>query len=135
MPWLGDNLCVTVDGGLIELLQQSIGPQYQQQMQLLAWGNLPILNEWHRRFAERDPVAVHELLWHRRLVCPGGGAYRWNEQWQTMESSIYGHPGEPRQGTSLPVTLQSVSAANFGLTFEEHGLRARVEFKQKPATK
>ena len=131
LPWLGENLCVTVDENFIQLLQTGFDDEYQQQMQLLAWGNLPVLNEWHRLYREMDPVTLHERFWRRRLVCPGGGAYRWNETWQTMESTIYGHPGEPQRGTSLPVALQSVSGGNFGLTFEDNGLRTRVELQQK----
>ena len=44
-----------------------------------------------------------------------------------MESSVYGHPGEPREGGALPALLQTITAANFGQTFEENGLRARLE--------
>ena len=135
MPWLGENLCLTVDGNFFQLLQQGIGNEYHQQMQFLAWGNLAVLNEWHRLYGDMDPVKLHEQLWQRRLICPGGGQYRWNEKWQTMESTVYGHPGEPKQGTSLPIALQSVSGGNFGLTFEENGLRARVELQQKTPKK
>ena len=134
-PWLGKNLCVTVDGNFFQLLQKGIGDGYQQQMQLLAWGNLAVLNEWHRLHGDLDPVKLHETWWQQRLVCPGGGQYRWNEKWQTMESTVYGHPGEPKQGTSLPIALQSISGGNFGLTFEKDGLRARVQLKQKTPKK
>jgi hypothetical protein len=104
-------------------------------MQRLAWGNLAVLNEWHRLYGGMDPVKLHEQLWQRRLVCPGGGQYHWNEKWQTMESTVYGHPGQPKQGKSLPIALQSASGANFGLTFEENGLRAHVELQQKTLEK
>ena len=104
---------------------------YQLRMQQLAWNNLPILNEWHRRFADEDPLAVHETFWQQRLTCPGGGTYRWNPEWRTMESTIYGHPGQPRTGPSLPVGLQRFATGNFGITFEENGLRARVQLLQE----
>ena len=100
-------------------------------MQALAWANLPILNEWKRRYPDQDPVQVHEQYWGARLVCPGGGQYRWNEAWQTMESTIYGHPGEPTQSSSLPHALEHLSRGNFGLTFEADGLRARFELEQQ----
>ncbi len=134
MPWLGENLCVTVDGKLFQLLQKGID-DYQQQMQLLAWGNLAVLNEWRRLFGDKDPVKLHEQLWRRRLFCPGGGQYRWNEEWRTMESTVYGHPGQPKQGASLPIALQSISSGNFGLTFEKNGLRARAELQQNTPKK
>ena len=52
-----------------------------------------------------------------------------------MESTVYGHPGQPKQGTSLPIALQSVTGGNFGLTFEENGLRAHVELQRKTPKK
>ena len=131
--WLGKNLCVTVDGRLLELLHKGFGTTYHRQMQRLAWSNLAILNEWHARYANRDAVDVHQTFWQRKLICPGGGQYRWNENWQTMESTVYGHPGEPRLGTALPAALQSVTSGNFGQTFEEHGLRARVQLDRNAA--
>ena len=57
-----------------------------------SWDNLPILNEWRRRYPERDPVALHAALWGTTLYCPGGGTYVWNEADRTLESTVYGHP-------------------------------------------
>ena len=44
-----------------------------------------------------------------------------------MESTLYGHPGEPMPGPPLPAALRDVQPGNFGITFEENGLRARVD--------
>jgi hypothetical protein len=99
----------------------------QRVMQNLAWSNLPILNEWKRMFPDQDPVEIHEQLWAARPVCPGGGEYVWNADWQTMESTVYGHPGEPRNGPAFPEALKQFEKGNFGVTFEEQGLRARAE--------
>ena len=112
---------------MIQLLSAAFGDDYHRQMQRLAWGNLAILNEWHARYPDQHPTAIHQRYWHRRLLCPGGGEYRWNESWQTMESSVYGHPGQPRTGSALPAALQAITSGNFGQTFEPNGLRARVE--------
>ena len=100
-------------------------------MQRLSWANIPILNEWKRRYPDRDPVEVHEAYWQRKLVCPGGGRYRWNESWQTMESTVYGHAGEPKDGPSWPASLARLSHGNFGLTFQDDGLRARIQIRRK----
>jgi hypothetical protein len=99
---------------------------YQTLMQARAWGNLPILNEWKRRYPDQDPVGLHEQYWHTRLVCPGGGQYVWNDQWQTMESTVYGCPAAPKAGPVAAPELQSIKYGNFGVTFEQQGLRARV---------
>ena len=50
---------------------------------------------------DRDPVAVHEAAWGATLVDPGGGTYVWNAGWETMESTVFGHPGEPKHGHEL----------------------------------
>jgi hypothetical protein len=125
-PWLGSNVGLQVDSKVLEIVNHLARDEYQQTMQLRAWGNIPILNEWKRRFPNRDPVAVHQQVWQVELVCPGGGKYVWNEKWQTMESTVYGHPGEPKQGPPAPPVLSSFRDGNFGLTVEEQGLRARV---------
>ena len=46
------------------------------------------------------------------------------------EAAVYGHPAQPKQGPALPAALESVEAANFGITFENDGIRARVELQQ-----
>jgi hypothetical protein len=71
-------------------------------------------------------VGFHEQAWGVALRCPGGGAYRWNQTWQTYESTVYGHPAEPRAGPSLPPAALSVLSADLGLTFEDDGLRSRA---------
>jgi len=131
LPWLGENLCVTVDGKFLKLLLHGFSSAYHRRMQILSWGNLAVLNEWHARHSDQDPAEIHRQYWQRKLVCPGGGEYRWNETWQTMESTAYGHPGEPRRGASIPLALQSITSANFGQTFEENGLRARVQLTRE----
>jgi len=120
-PWLGKSLALRVDRKVLQypLLWSMAQPQHA------AWRSLPILNEWHARFPEQDPVAVHEELWHTRLICPGGGQYVWNEQDQTMESTVYGHPGRPLQGPAIPLGITDILSADFGLDLDPDGLRAR----------
>jgi hypothetical protein len=126
-PWLGENLCIDVGARAIQAFALIASQGYQAQMQRLSWGNLPILNEWRRMFPQEDPVELHERLWGVRLVCPGGGEYKWNESWQTLESTVYGHPGEPKQGPAAPPQLARYQRAAYGLTFEPQGLRAKAE--------
>ncbi|HVX10420.1 MAG TPA: hypothetical protein VHC22_04530 [Pirellulales bacterium] len=130
-PWLGTSAGLQFDKRFVDLISVFAGNEAQQASQALSWGNLPILNEWHRRWPDRDPVKLHEQFWHTRLVCPGGGDYVWNDEWQTMESTVYGHPGQPRRGPAN-VALADVVGGNFGLTFEDHGLRARATIDRRP---
>ncbi|HEY5314334.1 MAG TPA: hypothetical protein VIK18_17505 [Pirellulales bacterium] len=129
--WLGQSVALNVEARALKALGPLLGSSYQTAMQRLAFGNLPILNEWKRRFPQHDPVDLHERLWGVRLVCPGGGQYVWNPRWQTMESTVYGHPGEPRLGPSAPPILGQLQGVRLGLSFEEHGLRAGAELLQK----
>jgi hypothetical protein len=123
-PWLGSSLCFRFDSKLVGLLDALGGENMRRTMQVRSWGNLPILNEWHRRYPDRDPVKLHEEFWQTRLVCPGGGEYVWNADWQTMESTVYGHPGQRKDGPANSLHLDGITGGNFGLTFEKQGLRA-----------
>ena len=85
-------------------------------------------------FPDRDPVAVHEAVWGTTLVDPGGGKYTWNARWSTMESTVLGHPGDPRSGPDVAPPTNRFNSLGLGLNFEDGGLRARteVELKVKP---
>jgi len=131
--WLGTNLCLQVAHDFVPAIDAMFHEEYESAQQLLAWNNLPILNEWKRRYPTRDPLKLHEQFWQTKLLCPGGGTYVWNEEWQTMESTVYGHPGQPKAGPKVIRPLARVSAANLGITFENDGLSARVVLQREPA--
>jgi hypothetical protein len=131
--WLGRHLAARVDRKAIDALEALSRHEYRRRNQDRSWGNLPILNEWKRLFPGMDPVELHERHWGTRLVCPGGGRYVWNAEWETMESTAYGHPAQPKEGPAVPPSLSAVTAAGFGLTFEANGLRARAEIERTPA--
>jgi hypothetical protein len=128
---LGESVDFSVklrDGKILAAVTRD---DYERQLRRLAWGNLPILNEWHRLYPNADPVALHERWWGVKPVCPGGGKYVWNETWQTMESSVFGSPAVPKSGPALPPQLRDFSGGRYGLTFEPQGLRARGELLRK----
>jgi hypothetical protein len=130
-PWLATSAGFQFDKKFVKLISLFAGDDARQALQALSWGNLPILNEWRRRWPDRDPVKLHEEHWQTRLVCPGSGDYIWNAEWQTMESTVYGHPGQPKRGPAN-VALADVIGGNFGLTFEDQGLRARAVIDRRP---
>ena len=126
-PWVGSHVGFQADGETLELTEVGVRDELVPELQARSWGNLYILNEWKRLFPAADPVDVHRRLWGTRLTCPGGGSYAWNEEWQTMESTSYGHPGQPKAGPGLlRPPLSELVSGNFGLTFEDDGLRARA---------
>jgi hypothetical protein len=140
LPWLGDNYCLQLDGpGLTKLLSgfsTILDSSFASEMQQRAWSNIPILNEWKRRYPDQDPLQVHERLWQVRLIDPSGlpnATYTWNEALQTMESTTYGSPESPKSGPTVPPALNDVKKLNFGVTFENQGLRARGELYRATA--
>ena len=132
-PWLGKHLCFQIDHKALNLLTTVFERPLRQAVQRRAWSNLPILNEWKTRFPELDPARLHERVWGQRLIDPQDSGYTWRKAHQTMSSGAYGHPGAPKQGPVLPPGLSGYDLANFGLTFEEDGLRARVNLHKRPA--
>jgi hypothetical protein len=129
--WLGDSVALHAERGVLEFLQAVGGEELRDQMQAAAWANIPILNEWKRRYPRLDPVLLHERVWNLRLLSPGGGSYVWNEEFQTMESTVFGHPGAPKPGPVIPPVLERARSADFGLSFENDGLRARAELTRE----
>ena len=125
--WLGDNVGFQADAVVLKLLDHVSRKIYTAHMQRQAWSNLPILNEWKRLWPGENPVKVHQAAWGTQLVCPGGGQYVWDETHRTMGSTVYGHPGLPTKGPGmLRPPLSDLIRGNFGLTFEDGGLRARA---------
>jgi len=129
--WLGKNVGMQADVRLIRTAEL-FEDYYSKELQTHSWSNIYILNEWKKRYPKDDPVKLHQKFWQTELLCPGGGTYVWNEKWQTMESTVFGHPGEPKKPEHvLSETLGRIKSGNFGLTFENDGLRARVEIERK----
>ena len=129
--WLGTSGGLAVQAKAWDVLRQGMTEPYRQAMRRRAWANLPALNEWKRTYPDRDPLEVHQRTWHATLLDPAGGKYVWNEQWRTMESTTYGHPGEPKEGPAAPAVMESLLGAQFGLTFEPDGLRAKGAVERK----
>jgi hypothetical protein len=132
-PLLGENVTLNLTGDYQTPLRTLMeGANYVAIMRTASWSNLPILNEWKRRMPDADPVELHHKFWGRHLHCRGGGQYRWREQEQSMESSIFGPPGTPiATDHKLPIPMDDLDLIDFGVTFEHGGLRARMEMKRK----
>ena len=134
--WLGESMAIKFDRELTGFFSSWGEIDPRQMAQNNSWNNLPILNEWKRRFPDRDPVEVHRRVWGVELICPGGGRYVWNQEWQTMESTIFGFPGSPKMPDLPPAPLFPFAKGNFGITFELDGLRSRIHLERdKPTAK
>jgi hypothetical protein len=124
--WLGQSAALSIGPGFQTVLDVLIGGEWGRERQQMSWKALPILNEWRSVAGIQDPIAFHAEHWGVELRCPSGEGFVWNEEWQTYESAIFGHPGQPRMGDRLPALVRAARGAELGLTFEQDGLRARV---------
>ncbi|MHC4451471.1 MAG: hypothetical protein ACYS0E_15270, partial [Planctomycetota bacterium] len=125
--WLGDHVAGRAHRSIFQAMESLAGDDgYRGELQTRAWKNIPILNEWRRLFPDRDAVELHSKLTGVRLVCPGGGAYVWNDAWKTYESSVFGHCGEPKRGPEDCLPFRNWNWGNFGVTLEKEGIRARA---------
>ena len=130
-PWIGESMAIQAKSAVLETLQTIFRENINITLQSRSWANIQILNEWRRRFDQADPVVFHRRFWQTRLVCPGGGKYVWNEQFKTMESTVFGHPAEPKMPEELPEIMRRINSVSMGITFEDNGLRARAEIERK----
>ena len=124
--WLGESVSARINADGIRTIGHAAGSTFTEQLQIMAWNNLPILNEWKRLYPDRDPAQVHHELWGETLRCPGNGQYVWNDQWQTMESTVFGCPAEPKQADDMAQPLFGIDQAGMGVSFGEGGLRGRL---------
>lgn len=111
-------------------LPQWSGESSLQKQQIVSWSALPILNEWHKRFPDQNPVEVHEKYFRQQIVCPRGQGYQWNETLKTMESVAFGSPLEPKGDTPMPIMNPIWKRAKANLHFEDDGLRLQATIEQ-----
>ena len=121
--WSGENMALRLDERAIPVLDRLYMMQLPEKMTDSAWRNVPILDEYKRRFPDKDPATVHEQLWGERLFCPNDGTYEWNETWHTFVPQLGELP------TASPIA--AVKEADLGVTFENDGIRARVQLDLK----
>jgi hypothetical protein len=55
-PWLGNSLGLQLQKRFVDVVGKIMHEEYQSHLQMLAWNNLPILNEWKRLYPDQDPV-------------------------------------------------------------------------------
>jgi len=97
-----------------------------------SWKALPILNEWHRKFAGKDPVAVQFQHYGEDIFCPGGKGYRWNPEAMTMESVAFGFPAAPRSESAAMPGIFDFKSVSTTLKFQDDGLRASLVLGDSP---
>jgi hypothetical protein len=125
-PWLGESYCLHLTARFLQSVTASGKTEMQTEAQDTAWRNAPILNEFRRLLPDQDPVQAYSRVFGVTLIDGAGGKYEWDPQWQTMQSSVYGSPAQPKTGPTVLDSIQGMGG-NFGITFEHDGLRGRAE--------
>ena len=116
-----------LQGGVMDVISALSG--YPSHQQAAAWSRIPILNEYKRLYPNADPAAVYRRLWAEELP----GHFVWSETWQTMQSTTFGSPEEPKNTPDEPDLITQIREGNFGIDFESQGIRARGDLKLAPA--
>jgi hypothetical protein len=129
--WSGKSSAFFVKNPLIDLADGLMQVESLKHFQEKSWNNLHALNEWRGQLGQKDALAYHLQVWQTELQCSGGGKYVWNENHQTYESTAFGHPGSPHMPKKGVALLSSFESINFGITFENDGLRAQGSVQAK----
>ena len=101
-----------------------------------SWQALPILNEWRRRFPDRDPIEVHQEVTGERLRCPSGGNYVLDKKRGIMVSEVFGLPGDEPSKLKNPLNSFPFSHLAFSVNLERNSLWLRTDLlRQKRVEK
>lgn len=98
-----------------------------REQQFVSWAALPILNEWHKRFPESDPVQIHARHFGEQIQCPGGQGYQWNPETGSMESVTFGSPEAPRGDLQTIPLFDEWDEAKVAVSLENNELRVQAE--------
>ena len=128
---LGKQLSVQVNKRFFRAIEGITMDYYRKTIRDRSWKNLPILQEWKREFPELDPLELHRMYWGQRLVCTGGGKYKWDAKMNRAYSTAYGHPARPRIPMGTPFPFKHIQMLDAGLGFETDGIRAKFHLKEK----
>ena len=127
--WAGNSTALQASKPITSIFDLSMGQNFINGLQRKSWKNLHVLNEWRVQLKEMDAIAYHRKVWHTDLSCPGGGEYRWNQMFQTYESTVFGHPANPKAPKDFSV-LGGWKAIDLGLNFEKDGLRVQASVRR-----
>ncbi len=126
-PLLGQHLAINAQRTAMDVAERLLGTDVERRPPARSWSNLPILEEWRRRYPKEDPVALHQRFWHVALECPGGGKYAAATPGGLLESTVFGRPADPRKTDRKAGPLDLIRLLRLGATFEKNGLAMRAE--------
>ena len=127
--WGGMSSALSASKPIPSILDLSMGQNTINGLQRKSWNNLHALNEWRIVLNKKDPLNYHQKVWQTDLICPGGGKYVWNDKFKTYESTVFGHPAKSKMPKTISI-LGNWSKIDFGINFENDGLRAKAELEK-----
>jgi hypothetical protein len=127
--WLGDHASASVDVARLKMLFALFDAELDLSEEVACFANLPVLEEWRRRAPDEDPATVHARHFAVRPVCPAGGRYEWDATLRALACTEHGHPTAARRRHAPPSALDGLAQLGAGVTFEQDGVRIRVEAK------
>ena len=128
--WAGMSSAFQGSSTFLSVFDLFAGQHLRYKLQRQSWNNLYALNEWRILLKQKDPLVYHHNTWQTDLVCPGGGSYVWSEEFQTYESTVFGHPGQPKSPKKSSI-LGNWDGVDFGINFENNGLRVQASIQRK----
>lgn len=131
-PWLGKSFGLKLNNSFLDIINILYKVNIKQTYEIKSWANIFVLNEWKKLNDKISPQLFHSIFWKSNLICPGGGEYIWNDEYQTMVSTVFGFPGQSTAEIKFDDPLKAIDSLEFGITFEGDGLRARAELIRKP---
>ena len=129
-PWLGKSAALRAEAKAFKLLGRIFDEEYQENLRLAAWRNIPILNALKSMFPQEDPCELYRKIWKTKLVCPAGGRYIWSSKWHTMESTLLGSPANPKRAPNLTRLFRQLKEVSLGITFKYDGIMAKAILKR-----
>jgi len=128
--WDEMSTAIHLSGPMPSIIDSSMGLEAGKELQKKSWKNLFVLNEWKIKLHQDDPIDYHRKVWKTELICPGRGDYVWNQNYQTFESTVFGHPGNPKMPENLNI-LGKWKTIDLGINFENDGLRIEASVTRK----
>lgn len=126
-----DHLYLNADSRFLIGLNSTGGPTITQLRRKQSYRAIPILNEWHRLWSNKNPISEHLHHFGEDIHCPGGKGYQWNAKDMTMESTTYGHPANQKEIIDNESLLDPFGHIESAMKFEHDGLRIKLKLTQK----
>ena len=106
------------------MIDLTMGQNVMNGLQRKSWKNLHALNEWRIHLKKKDSLTTIKESGKPIYFARVEQEYLWNDEFQTFESTAFGHPANPK----LPKKISPLgrwAGIDFKINFENDGLSKR----------